>query len=58
MSEAIRTRTKLPLHWKMLIGFLVGLATGLVVHYAVGADVAWVQTLTTYVSPLETPSLP
>jgi Na+/H+-dicarboxylate symporter len=41
-------RNKLPLHWKMLIGFLVGLVAGLVVHYTVGADPAWVQNTMKY----------
>ena len=51
MSEAPRAATrKLPLHWKMLIGFLVGLASGLLVHYTVGADAPWVNTLTTYLT--------
>ena len=43
-------RKKLPLHWKMLIGFLVGLVVGLAVHYTVGADAGWVKALTTYVT--------
>ena len=43
-------RQKLPLHWKMLIGFLVGLVVGLIVHYSVGADAGWVKALTTYVT--------
>ncbi|QNP39779.1 dicarboxylate/amino acid:cation symporter [Lysobacter solisilvae (ex Woo and Kim 2020)] len=52
MTDAASTtpRKQLPLHWKMLVGFLVGLALGLVVHYAVGADVAWVKAITTYVT--------
>ncbi|MEO6065732.1 MAG: dicarboxylate/amino acid:cation symporter [Lysobacterales bacterium] len=40
----------MPLHTKMLIGFLVGLVVGLLVHYVVGAQAAWVQALTTYVT--------
>ena len=50
MSEAKATGGKLPLHWKMLIGFLAGLALGLVAHHGGGADVGWVQWLTTYVT--------
>ncbi|HEY5850632.1 MAG TPA: dicarboxylate/amino acid:cation symporter [Lysobacter sp.] len=43
-------KRKLPLHWKMAIGFVAGLLLGLVVHYGVGADTAWVKTFTTYVT--------
>ncbi|GAB3371089.1 dicarboxylate/amino acid:cation symporter [Lysobacter rhizosphaerae] len=51
MSETNRSASrKLPLHWKMLIGFLVGLVAGLVVHYTVGGDAGWVKVLTTYVT--------
>src|SRR5690606_35084207 len=42
--------TRMPLHWKIAIGFVAGLALGLPVHYAVGADAAWVQALTQYVT--------
>lgn len=41
-------RQKLPLHWKMLIGFLVGLVVGLIVHYTVGGDA--VKPLIAYVT--------
>lgn len=44
------TPRKLPLHVKMLIGFVVGLASGIVVHFTAGADTPWVQTVTTYVT--------
>jgi len=40
----------MPLHWKIAIGFAAGLALGLVVHYAIGADASWVQALTRYVT--------
>ncbi|WP_457096457.1 dicarboxylate/amino acid:cation symporter [Lysobacter sp. P5_B9] len=51
MGETSRSASrKLPLHWKMLIGFLVGLVAGLVVHYTVGGDAGWVKLLTTYVT--------
>ncbi|WP_292223459.1 dicarboxylate/amino acid:cation symporter [Brevundimonas sp.] len=43
-------RGKLPLHWQMLIGFSLGLSTGLLVHLAVGGDVGWVQWLTANVT--------
>lgn len=41
---------KLPLHWKIAIGFFAGLLLGMFVHYGVGAETAWVKTLTTYVT--------
>ena len=53
MTESRTTapaRKALPLHWKMLIGFLLGLVIGMVVHYTVGKDVAWVQGVMTYVT--------
>jgi DAACS family dicarboxylate/amino acid:cation (Na+ or H+) symporter len=51
MGEASRAAArKLPLHWKMLLGFLVGLAAGLTAHYTAGADAPWVQVLTTYLT--------
>src|ERR671916_572030 len=37
------------LQMKMLIGFAVGLAAGLIVH-ATGRDQPWVEALTTYVT--------
>ena len=40
----------MPLHVKMLIGFAFGLVAGLVVHFTAGADAAWVQTVTTYIT--------
>ena len=43
-------KAKLPLHWKMAIGFVAGLLFGLVVYYAIGADTPWVQAFTTYVT--------
>jgi DAACS family dicarboxylate/amino acid:cation (Na+ or H+) symporter len=44
------TSKKLPLHWKIAIGFVVGLLAGLVVHYGIGADTAWVKTLMAWVT--------
>ena len=38
------------LHLRLLLGFLIGLATGLVVHVGAGADSSWLQVLTTYVT--------
>ncbi|WP_312239114.1 cation:dicarboxylase symporter family transporter, partial [Stenotrophomonas sp.] len=34
MTEAAKTRQKMPLHWKMGIGFALGLTLGLIVHAA------------------------
>lgn len=39
-------RAKFPLHWKMLIGFAVGLVLGLLVHATAGAEAGWVQWIT------------
>ncbi|MGJ4804371.1 dicarboxylate/amino acid:cation symporter [Luteimonas sp. SDU82] len=51
MSEPTRgARTPMPLHWKIAIGFVVGLVLGMFVHYGIGADVGWVQALTRYVT--------
>ena len=41
---------RLPLHWKMAIGFAVGLLAGLVAHYVSGPDAGWVQWLTANVT--------
>ena len=43
-------RRRLPLHWKMAIGFVAGLLLGLVAYYTAGADAGWVQGLTTWVT--------
>ncbi|MGV3578721.1 dicarboxylate/amino acid:cation symporter [Brevundimonas sp.] len=40
----------IPLHWLMLIGFVVGLGAGLYVNQVVGPDTAWVQWLTSNVT--------
>ena len=45
-----QTKRGLPLHWLMLIGFVVGLGGGLLVNLTLGADVAWVQWLTANVT--------
>ena len=42
------TRKPLPLHWKIAIGFLAGLAIGLSVHYSAGSDAAWVKSVIGY----------
>ena len=49
MAEA-KAAGKLQLHWKMGIGFLAGLALGLLAHAAGGAGAGWVDWLTTYVT--------
>ena len=41
---------KLPLHWLMLIGFLVGLGGGLFVHLTFGAETPWVVWLTSNIT--------
>ncbi len=43
-------RARLPLHWKIAIGFVAGLLLGMSVHYGFGTDAAWVQTLTRYLT--------
>ncbi len=40
----------MPLHWKIAIGFFAGLVLGMFVHYGIGADAAWVEALTEYVT--------
>ncbi|HZF97593.1 MAG TPA: dicarboxylate/amino acid:cation symporter [Pseudoxanthomonas sp.] len=51
MSQARATGgNKLPLHWKMAIGFGAGLALGLLVHVTSGATADWVQWVTAYVT--------
>ena len=50
MSDAPPARTRLPLHWKMGIGFALGLLLGLLVYVSVGADAPWVQWVTTYLT--------
>src|SRR6476619_7608401 len=42
-------RKGLPLHLKVLVGFVLGAAIGLVVHVQ-GADAPWVQSLIAYVA--------
>jgi DAACS family dicarboxylate/amino acid:cation (Na+ or H+) symporter len=43
-------RRAMPLHWKIAIGFATGLLLGLLVHYGIGADAPWVESLTRYVT--------
>src|SRR5690349_9045835 len=46
----VAKRERMPLHWKMAIGFIAGLAAGLIAYSTSGADAGWVQWLTTYVT--------
>ena len=48
--SATTARGKLPLHWKIGIGFVLGLVLGMIVHYAVGGHAPWVEALTGYVT--------
>ena len=45
MIESV-AKPRMPLHWKIAIGFVAGLLLGLLAHYVVGADTPWVRTLT------------
>lgn len=48
-------RKGMPFHWKMAIGFIAGIVSGLVVHASGAADAPWVDTFTRYVTtPLST----
>ncbi len=49
-TQPAAQRERLPLHWKMAIGFIAGLVVGLVAHYAGGADAGWVRGLTEWVT--------
>ena len=50
MSENLARPQRMPLHWKIAIGFIAGLVLGMVVHYGAGADAGWVQAFTQYVT--------
>jgi len=43
-------KPRLPLHWKIAVGFVAGLILGLFVHYGAGSDASWVETWTRYVT--------
>ena len=43
-------RRKMPLHWKMAIGFVAGFVLGIIVYTTAGADAEWVQWVATYVT--------
>ena len=44
------TRPTMPLHWKIAIGFVAGIVTGMLVHYGVGADHPFVQGITRWLT--------
>ena len=50
VTPARPARRKLPLHWKMAIGFGAGLLLGIIAHYGAGADAPRVKWLTTWVT--------
>jgi len=51
MSEPTRSaKPRMPLHWKIGIGFFAGLLAGMLVHYTIGADADGIATLTKYVT--------
>ena len=50
MDTTTTKRGGLPLHWLMLIGFVVGLGGGLAVNMLVGADTPWVVWLTSNIT--------
>jgi len=49
MANAAKTTAKLPFHWKIGIGFGLGLLLGLIVHL-VSPDASWVHEVTTYLT--------
>ena len=50
MNNDATQKKRLPLHWKMAIGFAAGLVLGLIAHALGGADLPWVKALTDYVT--------
>ena len=50
MPQTKTAQRRLPLHWKIAIGFVAGLALGLIVYYGAGTQAPWVQMLTRYVT--------
>ncbi|MDQ3057576.1 MAG: dicarboxylate/amino acid:cation symporter [Pseudomonadota bacterium] len=49
-AQPAPAKPRMPLHWKIGIGFFTGLLLGMLVHYGIGADAEWVQMLTKYVT--------
>jgi len=43
-------KRRMPLHWKIAIGFIVAVPLGMLVHYCVDADAVWLHWLTVYVT--------
>ena len=50
MSTTASPRTPMPMHWKIGIGFAIGLVMGLVVYQAGLNDATWVQRFMEYVT--------
>lgn len=50
MNIETTPKKRMPLHWKIGIGFVLGLLLGLVVHYGAGAHAPWVEALTKWVT--------
>lgn len=48
MSTETAAPSRLPMHWKIAIGFAMGIALGLIVYRFVGADAPWVQAFIEY----------
>ena len=49
-TPVVPARTALPLHWKIGIGFVVGLVFGMVAYYTAGPDSQWVEWATKWVT--------
>jgi len=50
VDRSATPRKRWPLHWKMGVGFGLGLLFGLIVHSTVGGDASWVTAFTRYVT--------
>ncbi len=50
VDSSATSRKRWPLHWKMGVGFGLGLLLGLIVHTTVGGDASWVTLFTRYVT--------
>ena len=48
MSTETAAAPRLPMHWKIAIGFAMGIALGLIVYRFVGADAQWVRYFIDY----------
>ncbi len=47
-TETAAAPPRLPMHWKIAIGFAAGILLGLIVYRFIGADAAWVQGFIKY----------